>query len=347
MQKGKIALMGVLSVCMVGVVISPAKTAVNAQEQGWVEGKAECVMEAKSRRILYAFNADAPLPMASTTKIVTAITVLNYCDNLQEIVCIPQQAVGIEGSSVYLQEGAEYSVEDLLYGLLLRSGNDCAAALALHVGKSLQNFSTLMNQTAEKAGAIHSAFLNPHGLPCDGHYTTAFDLSYITCYALQNPVFQTIVSTQFYQPRQWMNKNKILRLYDGANGVKTGYTKQAGRCLVSSATKNDMTLVCTLLNCPTTYERTTKLFNDAFSAYKMEQIVGKDQQFTLKTGKKDITCAAVCGYEYPLLKEEKQFVSVQVNAIKPYFDAEDREIIGQFQIYLAKQLLFSGNLYKL
>ena len=348
MKRRKIAALCLLiCTCLTG--INPIRDAnlVNAQGGKWVEGKAECVMEMNSRRILYASNGETPLPMASTTKILTAITVLNACENLQERVSIPSEAAGVEGSSAYLQAGVEYSVQDLLYGLMLRSGNDCAVALAMHVGKTLQNFSTLMNATAQKAGALHSSFCNPHGLPCDGHYTTAMDLSYITCYALKNPVFQTIVSTRFYAPKQWANKNKLLRLYDGANGVKTGYTKQAGRCLVSSATKENMTLVCTLLNCPTTYERTIQLLDDAFAAYQMHCIVQAGQPFTIKNGKKEIACAATCSYEYPLLEEEKQFLSVQTNAVMPYFDEQGREIIGQFQIYLSKQLLFLGNLYKL
>ena len=347
MQKVKIGLICILTISMCLLGTSRTMVKVSAQGDSWAEGKAECVVEVSSGRILYASNVETALPMASTTKIATAITVLEHCDNLQEQIRIPKQAAGVEGSSVYLQEGDVYSVEDLLYGLMLRSGNDCAVALALHVGKSIENFSTLINQTAEKAGALRSHFCNPHGLPCDGHYTTALDLSYITCYALKNPIFQTIVSTRFYQPRQWANKNKLLRMYDGANGVKTGYTKQAGRCLVSSATKNGMQLVCTLLNCPTTYERSIQLFNDAFTAYKMQQIVTKGEKFSIKIGKKSVDCATTCSYSYPLLEEEKRYISVHTNAVLPYIDDQGREIIGQFQIYLAKQLLFLGNLYKL
>ena len=135
--------------------------------------KAECVMEVDSRRVLYEERGDIRLPMASTTKILTCITVLNLCDDLDKEFEIPIEAVGIEGSSVYLNVGDKYSVRDLLYGLMLRSGNDCATALALYCGSSIEEFTTQMNGIAQKAGALNSYFKNPHGLPCEGHYTTA------------------------------------------------------------------------------------------------------------------------------------------------------------------------------
>ena len=314
----------------------------------WTEAKAECVMELSSRRVLYASHSDQKLPMASTTKILTAATVLEKCSNLQTQIAIPRQAVGIEGSSVYLKEGDIYSVEELLYGLMLRSGNDCAVALALYCRNSVDEFSVEMNRVAERAGALSSHFKNPHGLPCKGHYTTAQDLSLITCYAMQNPIFREIVSTHFYQPRQWKNKNKMLSLYEGGIGVKTGYTKKAGRCLVSAAKRGNMTLVCTVLNCPTTYERSAKLFDDAFSAYQYERILSTEQIFEIDNGKEKIKAISKQNFDYPLLEEEKQYLEVCVKAI-PYKQkrSKSEEIVGQFEIYLAKQLLFSGNLYKL
>jgi len=158
--------------------------------------KAECVMEINSKRVLYEERGDIRLPMASTTKIVTCITVLELCADIAQEVKIPAKAVGIEGSSVYLKEGDVYSVEDLLYGLMLRSGNDCAIALALHCCGSVSAFCSKMNEVAQKAGALHSNFENPHGLPSKKHYTTARDLSMIASYAMQNPIFAKIVSTK-------------------------------------------------------------------------------------------------------------------------------------------------------
>ena len=301
-------------------------------------------MELNSRRILYASRADTRLPMASTTKILTAITVLENAENLQEEIKIPATATGIEGSSVYLKSGDVYTVEDLLYGLMLRSGNDCATALALRFGGSIGGFSAKMNAVAQSSGALNSNFENPHGLPCADHYTTATDLSYITCYAMQNPTFEKIVSTKYYEPRHWQNKNKMLRLYEGAIGVKTGYTKEAGRCLVSSARRDNMTLVCTLLNCPTTYERTIKLFDDAFSAYKNVQIIKADEVFEIQDGKRTVKGVTGKEFYYPLLEEEKALIEIKTQAVN---NRKTEKIVGLLEIYLAKRLLFSTNLYKL
>lgn len=308
-------------------------------------GRAECVMEQNSRRILYEKSGDVRLPMASTTKIATAITVLEHCPNIRQEITIPQEAEGVEGSSVYLKKDEIYTVEDLLYGLMLRSGNDCATALALSCSGSIENFAALMNQTAQKAGALSTKFANPHGLPCKGHYTTARDLSLITCYAMQNPTFRTIVSTKYYASHSWKNKNKILFNYKNAVGVKTGYTKEAGRCLVSAAKEGEMTLICSVLNCPDMYERSQTLLQDAFSAYAYEKIVEENEVFEIPDSKwKGKTLENVY---YPLLPEEKELLSFDITKSENKFKDAKGEIIGQIQIFLAKRLLFSKNLYKL
>ncbi len=312
------------------------------------EGLAECVMEQNSRRILYQKNGDKRLPMASTTKIATAITVLENSLNIHEEFAIPPQAEGVEGSSIYLKCGDIYSVEDLLYGLMLRSGNDSATALALHCAESVGAFASLMNITAHKAGALHTHFCNPHGLHDNNHYTTACDLSLITCYAMQNKTFREIVSTEYYAPRQWKNKNKLLSLYEGALGVKTGYTKVAGCCLVSAAERNGMTLICTLLNCSNTYERTAELLNDAFAHYHNEKLLARNTQYEVFDGDKKYKGIVKEDFYYPLLAEEMQLVEIQaLPTISPINQQEEGEIIGQIQIRIAKHLLFSTNLYKL
>ena len=308
-------------------------------------GKAECVMEKNSRRILYQFNGDQRLPMASTTKIATAITVLEHCDNIQEKMVIPQEAEGVEGSSVYLKSGDEYSVNDLLYGLMLRSGNDCATALALHCAGSVADFCAKMNDTAQRAGAIATRFKNPHGLPANGHYTTAQDLTAITCYAMQNPTFCQIVSTRYYEPCGWKNKNKLLFEYPECIGVKTGYTKEAGRCLVSAATQGEMTLVCSVLNCGDMYARSEKLLKDAFSAYEYVKLIDKTQMFALEN--KNVNGRVINDVYYPLMSEEKEWINFKVIPSNVKKSDEQGEIIGYIEIRLAKRLLFSENLYKI
>ena len=273
---------------------------------------AECVMEATSRRILSEEHGDVRLPMASTTKIAAAITVLESGIDTSKVIEIPQKAVGIEGSSVYLKEGDEYSVKDLLYGLMLRSGNDCAVALADCIDGGTEAFACRMNKTAQRAGAINTHFRNPHGLPTKNHYTTAVDLSLITAYALENPVFSDIVATKYYEPRGWTNKNKMLTRYNGAIGVKTGYTKQAGRCLVTAAERNGMKLICTVLNCPTMYERTTALLDDAFLKYKNRLILGERQAVSFEGGEG----IPMQNLYYPMMEGEEAHLEMKAQPAK-------------------------------
>ncbi len=334
-----------LCVCGIYSIFPHVKLCVAASS--WVEGKAECVMEANSRRILYQSKGDLRLPMASTTKILTAITVIENCRDIQGAVEIPQEAEGVEGSSVYLKSGDHYTVEELLYGLMLRSGNDCATALAIAQSGNIKDFSSKMNETAQKAGALNSHFKNPHGLPCKGHYTTAIDLTSITCYAMQNAFFRKIVATRYFEPRNWRNKNKLLSQYDGAIGVKTGYTLEAGRCLVAAAEREGMTLVCTLLSCPTTYERAVCLLDDGFSAYQYREILPKDKVYTLQNGERRIDGYIKESFYYPILEEEASVIEICINAIDAANEKKSNEIIGQIEIYLTKQLIFSTNLYKL
>ena len=164
---------------------------------------------------------------------------------------------------------------------------------------------------------------------------------------MKNPIFKQIVSTRYYEPRHWQNKNKMLFNYEGAVGVKTGYTKQAGRCLVSAAERNNMTLICTVLNCSLTYERSTKLLNDAFNAYTKIKILSKNTPIKINGVKAEYGYVKE-DYYYPLLAEEIELLKMETYPINFGSNNKNKEkIIGQFKIYLAKQLLFSGNLYKL
>ena len=314
--------------------------------------KAECVMEKESRRILYEYNGETCLPMASTTKIATAITVLENCNDLETPFSIPKEAIGIDGSSIYLEEGASYSTKELLYGLMLRSGNDAATALAIKIAGTVEDFNKKMNEIAEKAGALHTNFKNPHGLPCDGHYTTARDLSYLTCYALHNTIFEDIVATKYYKPRNWANKNKMLTLYPFAIGVKTGFTKEAGRCLVSAAKKEDMTLVCSVLSSADMYNRSIELLNSCFERYKKTKLLDKNEEILLESKGKLIKATSKTDFSYPLCEGELEHVEIITTTIdnkskKRRSKNKKEEICGKIEIYLLKRLIFSGNLYKL
>ncbi|MBR7100073.1 MAG: D-alanyl-D-alanine carboxypeptidase [Clostridia bacterium] len=305
---------------------------------------AEAVIEVCSGRLLFQRNADKKLPMASTTKILTAIIIIEDCD-LEKTVKIPKEGTDIEGSSVYLKAGEEYTVKQLLYGLMLRSGNDCAVTLALHHSGSVSAFARVMNERARAWGATHSHFTNPHGLPDDGHYTTARDLAYISRHAMQNPTFREIVSTKYFDQTGWQNKNKLLYQYEGANGVKTGYTVKAGRCLVSGAKQKDMQLVSVVLNSPEMYERSAELLDDCFQRYTMQKLYSAEQEFILPTDVENKTCTVKCDcdFYYPLLANEYTQTKVQLpEKIKlPVQKGENR---GKVVIYLENQLIFSQNL---
>lgn len=201
-------------------------------------------MDAASGRVLYEKNASDRSLIASTTKIMTALVVCEHC-NLSDRVKIPPEAVGIEGSSMYLQEGEILTVQDLLYGLMLHSGNDAAVALAVYCGGTEPDFVTMMNEKAERLGLENTRFANPNGLDHDGNYSTALDLARLSVYALQNEAFLHTVSckTVTVGSRTLRNHNKLLFTYDGAIGVKTGYTKAAGRILVSAAERDGRRLV--------------------------------------------------------------------------------------------------------
>lgn len=301
-------------------------------------------MEVSSGRILFERNADKKLPMASTTKILTAIIIIEDCE-LEELVEIPAEGAGIEGSSVYLRAGENYSVKQLLYGLMLRSGNDCAVTLALHHSGSIEKFAEVMNERARSWGANSSNFVNPHGLPDENHYTTANDLACIAARAMKNEVFKEIVSTKFYDENAWQNKNKMLYSYDGANGVKTGYTIKAGRCLVTGAYRNGMQLVCVVLNSPEMYERSAELLDNAFSSYGMKKLYSAEQEFILPTDVENKTCVLKTDkdFYYPLTKNETPKIEYELpkNVRLPVKQGENK---GKVNIYLQNQLIFSENL---
>lgn len=217
---------------------------------------ATIVIEQSSKKVLSSNNSRVRLAMASTTKIMTALVVLDNIVDVDVQLAIPEQAVGVDGSSVYLRRNEIWSVRDLLYALMLRSGNDASVALAIAVGGSVQGFVDMMNAKVQELGLKDTHFTNPHGLHDDEHYTTAYDLAIITAKAMQNPLFKTIVSAKSYvvegnythDKYYFGNKNKMLLMMDGADGVKTGYTKNSGRCLVSSATREGNQLICVVLN---------------------------------------------------------------------------------------------------
>ncbi|MCH5152958.1 MAG: D-alanyl-D-alanine carboxypeptidase [Clostridiales bacterium] len=321
-----VILAATLCFCFAGVAFSHVA---NAEEGFATSAQSAVVMERSTHRILFAKNSDAHLPMASTTKIVTALTVLNHA-NLDDVVEVSPKAVGIEGSSIYLRAGEHLTVRELLYGLMLRSGNDSAVALALHVSGSIDEFAQLMNQTAREAGCTDSNFANPHGLHDDNHYTSAHDLGVLTCVALENADFREIVSTKSIRisnegmeyDRVLVNKNKLLSNFADADGVKTGYTKKAGRCFVGSATRNGMQVVVVVLNCGPMFEDTADMLNAAFANYHLETVIPQNKICGSRIERgKQIYYVCPDRFSYPVTNGEKLTAEIDLDSEMPTIKA--------------------------
>ncbi|WP_010273935.1 D-alanyl-D-alanine carboxypeptidase family protein [Paenibacillus senegalensis] len=307
---------GVLLVTLFSLIWPAAESVVEAAPPPiYTNAEAAALIDVTSGRILHSSGGDKPMRIASLTKIMTAIVAIEHGE-LSDSITVSRRAFGKEGSSIYLKLGEEMSLHHLLYGLMLRSGNDAAVAIAEHVGGSLEGFVYLMNQKAEELGMDNSQFMNPHGLDEEGHYSTANDMAKLTAYALKNPVFQEIVKTERKRVSRadeswdtiWYNKNKMLHFYEGADGVKTGYTRLARRCLVSSATRNGQQLAVVTLNDPNDWVDHRELLDYGFQYFPLEEVVqrGASAQEGLVYGS---------SFSYALAEGEREQLERQVTAI--------------------------------
>lgn len=267
-------------------LISISADAISAQSAVLIDGA--------SGRVLYEHNAYQRLPMASTTKIMTGLIA---CESgkLNQTVKVSPFASGTEGSSLWLKIGEKQTLENLTYGLMLKSGNDAAVSIAEYLGGSVDAFSLLMNERAREIGAKNTNFKNPHGLDAEGHYTTAYDLAIISREAMKNNKFREIASTKTYsipmEGEEWdralKNHNKLLWRYEGCNGIKTGYTKRCGRCLVSSAKIGNQELICVTLNASDDWNDHTYLLDYGFENFKTKTVAKKGEKASYFTYDKE------------------------------------------------------------
>lgn len=275
-----------------------------------VSAKAAILMHADSGRVLYEKNADEHMLIASTTKIMTAIVVLEHCD-LDDLVEVDSRSAGIEGSSMYLKAGESYTVEDLLYGLLLVSGNDAASALALHVADSMEEFAELMNAKAAELGMTESSFKNAHGLDEEGHYSTARDMAKLAAYCMGNEDFARIAGTVSHTvgEQTLVNHNRLLREYDGCLGLKTGYTMAAGRTLVTCAERDGARYVCVTLNDPDDWDDHKALYDWAFANYSFAEVIpaGLSYEVPLISGAEMTAPAETEGAAYALIQNGESY----------------------------------------
>lgn len=241
-----------------------------------INSKASVIIDRNSNIILYGKNENEKRKMASTTKIMTSLIVIENC-NLDDTIEISRKAALTGGSRLGLKTGDKITIKDLLYGLMMRSGNDCAVALAEYVGGDINGFANKMNKKSEELGLKNTHFETPHGLDSDEHYTTAYELALLSNYALNNKIFTKIVGTKNYtilingQQKQLTNTNELLGNFDGIYGIKTGFTNGANRCLVTACKRNDIDVICVVLGADTKKFRTQdsiKLLNYVFDNFK-------------------------------------------------------------------------------
>ena len=331
---------------------------INTKALGPVSASSAILMEQQSGRILYEKEAHEVRRIASITKIMTAILAIES-GKLNDSVKVTENAVRAEGSSIYLKPGETIKLEDLVYGMMLRSGNDAAAAIAEHVGGSLEGFVYLMNQKASEIGMDQTHFANPHGLDDhEDHYSTAYDMALLTRYAMSNDTYKLISGTKVHRApnptenwdRVWKNKNRLLtELYDYTTGGKTGYTKRAKRTLVTTATKGDLNLIAVTLNGPDDWNDHINMYENGFHNFELVRVLKKgiikeveDVLYKKKVYiKQDIL--------YPITKEERDLFRVELKLQK--FKKEWRDldmepdVVGKALIYFEEQQIKEVPLY--
>jgi len=338
--------------------LNVSASSVYAYSGAYSSARSMIVIETGSNGVIYGKNYSEKLAEASTTKIATAITVIDNCKNLDEIVTVTKPATLVEGTSIYLRVGEKLSVRDLLYGLMLQSGNDAATALAIHVGGSVDGFAKLMNETAVKCGALNTNFVNPHGLDNPNHYTTAYDLALITSYALKNKDFKEIVSSKRRQipatenntARTLINKNRLLGSLNGCVGVKTGYTSKAGRCLVTACSRGGFEFVCVVLNCGPMFEESEELINQAYKEYELYTVLPDynfiDEVSVLDGDKDSVKLYNKDGYKIVLKKGEAENITVKYNypAVLEAPLKKDQKV-GTAEVFMSGNLIFTADIY--
>lgn len=307
-----------------------------------VSAKSAILMEESTGRVLYEKSAHQVRRIASITKIMTAILAIES-GKMNERATVSERAARTEGSSIYLQPGEKIKLEDLVYGLMLRSGNDSAVAIAEHVGGSLDGFVFLMNQKAKEIGMMNTHFENPHGLDDhENHLSTAYDMAVLTRYAMMNATYKEISGTKVHRApnpneswdRVWRNKNRLLtEKYKYCTGGKTGYTKRAKRTLVTTATKGEMNLIAVTLDAPSDWNDHIHMFENAFKQFDMAEIIPSG---TVKSVKDSIYKNNVFiknSFSYPLANNEEEKISIKFQLVKPNKQWKEQEtipdIVGQ------------------
>jgi serine-type D-Ala-D-Ala carboxypeptidase (penicillin-binding protein 5/6) len=309
-----------------------------------VSASSAVLMDQESGRVLFGKDAHEKKRIASITKIMTAILAIES-GKLEKMVQVSAKATRAEGSSVYLKPNEKIKLEDLVYGLMLRSGNDTAEAIAEYVGGSLDGFVFLMNQKAKEIGMANTNFGNPHGLDnFENHYSTAYDMALLTRYAMQNETYRVISGTKIHKApnpgekwdRVWRNKNRLLSKYKYTTGGKTGYTNRAKRTLVTTATKGDMDLISVTLNAPDDWNDHISMFEYGFQKYDLVEVISKGKIDKVKDKSYQNHIFFNRSFTYPVTEEEKELISIKYKLIKPTKEwlKTNPEVVGKAIVYL-------------
>ncbi|GAB3052592.1 D-alanyl-D-alanine carboxypeptidase family protein [Virgibacillus ainsalahensis] len=299
------------------------------------------LIEQSTGRVLFEKQAHETQLIASITKVLTAIIAVES-GKMGEKATVSKEAIYTEGSSIYLEQGEKITIEDLVYGLMLRSGNDAAVAISEYIGGSEKGFVHLMNDKANWLGMTNSSFDNPHGLDADNHYSTAYDMALLMRYAMDNEQFKEITASTSYQSSNraysWQNKNKLLtQLYENSTGGKTGFTKKAGRTLISSASKNGMDLIAVTLNAPDDWRDHIAMFEWAFDNYEMESIAEEgEKNYKIKGEEEEATGYLPSDILFPLTKKEINQVNHQNYLLRQEFEPAGNTI-GKVIFYLEEK----------
>lgn len=317
----------------------------------YVDAKAAIAVDSENKTVLFEKNANTLIPIASTTKIMTTLVAIKY-GNLDKQVEISKRSANIHGSTVGYKKGEKVSIRELLYGLMLRSGNDAAIAIAEGVAGNVDSFVNLMNEYAIEIGLSNTHYESPHGLDSENHYSTAYDLALVTAKAKENNIFNTIVSSKDVDAksnnftRSYHNINKILYRISGANGVKTGYTGNAGKCLVSSVNLNGKDIVIVVLNCTPRWKETTKIFNYVKKNYEYKKLYSKDDPIA-KVPVNKTSNYIILSIKEDLIIPLKKDTHYDVKISKP--KVVDKKVkkgdkVGKLSIYNKDSLIFSKSL---
>ncbi|WP_044747967.1 D-alanyl-D-alanine carboxypeptidase family protein [Bacillus alveayuensis] len=318
-----------------------------------VSAKSAILIEQTSGRVLFEKDAHTKRRIASITKIMTAVLAIES-GKMEETVTVSNRAVRTEGSSIYLKPNEKIKLKHLVYGLMLRSGNDAAVAIAEHVGGSVEGFVFLMNQKAAEIGMTNTEFANPHGLDdAENHYSTAYDMALLMRYAMQNEEFRKISGTKVYSApnpderwnRVWRNKNKLLtNLYEYCTGGKTGYTKRAKRTLVTTASKEGLDLIAVTLNAPDDWNDHITMFEYGFNHYVLAKTDDERIVKNIKDGFYRKKVVAKRDFLYPVTEEEIEKLRIKIKLLKPKKQEWEDEnkiphIVGKAELYLDDEVV--------